>query len=429
MANLPWLVRFASFDETTPGTPPANAAAWQSESSTQVITDSLDVSGLGPAAIEDMRSQLNAQAKELNRVGLRNGEFPWKIYATGTGVTTGAGSQVAETMLARHLENGLGGIHRSNSTVCSGNGSTTTIQVTADTNFAEGGHIGWEHPTTGVVYIRQLMEESGANIWELDEALPIASATDDVIHGAITCYIDPDILANSNSSGRQMSHLIQFGSPAISEAETWVTIGCVNTISGLSWARDANPEFDITTMCANYTLPHESPPTGMSWSADPLGVAPSVVGPGGRVWFEDVGTTTIGSLCLAGLTLGIGVPRVRVATVTESAANMHGTCHYSVGRIAPTATLTLENFSTAEMTDWAAGTMKAFRVQAGTAPGFCFAVSMPNAEIATVPKRAVSDGNSGRTVELRAHQGDDNENTLFTTDTALTRAALKFVLC
>lgn len=47
MANLPWLVRLALFDETTPGTPPANAAAWQTQASIQVITDSVDVSNIG----------------------------------------------------------------------------------------------------------------------------------------------------------------------------------------------------------------------------------------------------------------------------------------------------------------------------------------------------------------------------------------------
>ncbi len=428
MANLPWLVRLAIFDETTPGTPPANAAAWQSQSSVQVITDSVDVSNIGPTVVADMRSQINAQGKELNLEGLREGEFPYKVYASGTGATTAAGAQVAETVLARILENALGGMHRSNSTACTA-GSTTSITVTADTNFAEGGHIAWQHPTTGELYIRQLMEESSANVWELDEALPQAAANTDVIHGCTTLYIDPDVLANSNSSGRQLSYLIQFGSPAISEAETWVTMGCVNGLNGLSWPRNQNPELDISVQYANCTLPHESPPTGMTWAADPLGVAPAVVGPNGRVWMQDVGTTTAASFCLASMELTPGVPRVRVPTVTESAANMHGTCHYSVGKIDPTVSIVLENFGTDEMDDWAAGQLKAFRVQAGTQPGFCFAVSMPNAEIATVPKRATSEGNSARKVDLRAHQGNDNDDTLFTTDTALTRAALKLVLC
>lgn len=428
MANLPWLVRLAIFDEITPGTPPANAAAWQSQSSVQVITDSVDVSNIGPTVVADMRSQINAQGKELNLEGLREGEFPYKVYASGTGATTAAGAQVAETVLARILENALGGMHRSNSTACTA-GSTTSITVTADTNFEEGGHIAWQHPTTGELYIRQLMEESSANVWELDEALPQAAANTDVIHGCTTLYIDPDVLANSNSSGRQLSYLIQFGSPAISEAETWVTMGCVNGLNGLSWPRNSNPELDISVQYANCTLPHESPPTGMTWAADPLGVAPAVVGPNGRVWMQDVGTTTAASFCLASMELTPGVPRVRVATVTESAANMHGTCHYSVGKIDPTVSIVLENFGTDEMDDWAAGQLKAFRVQAGTQPGFCFAVSMPNAEIATVPKRATSEGNSARKVDLRAHQGNDNDDTLFTTDTALTRAALKLVLC
>src|SRR5687767_4780152 len=200
MANLPYLINIAVADETTPGTPPADATAWASESRFQIVSDSFDPGSIKPIMVEDLRSQTNALARERMVEGLRVGEFPYQVYATGTGSTTAAGNQVSETLLSRLLENGLGGLHRSNSTTCNALGSTTTIVVAAETNFAEGAHIGWTHPDTGVVYIRRLLQNTSGTTWTLDEALPQASDDGDVIHGCITVYPDPDILANSNSS-------------------------------------------------------------------------------------------------------------------------------------------------------------------------------------------------------------------------------------
>src|SRR5687768_8009902 len=141
MANLPYLLNIALADETTPGTPPADATAWASESRFQIISDSLDPGTIKPSVVEDLRSQTNAYARERMVEGLRDGEFSYQVYASGTGSTTAAGNQVSETVLARILESGLGGVHRSNSTTCNALGSTTTIVVAAETNFAEGAHI------------------------------------------------------------------------------------------------------------------------------------------------------------------------------------------------------------------------------------------------------------------------------------------------
>src|SRR5687767_11811918 len=139
MANLPYLLNIAIADESTPGTPPADATAWASQSRFQIVSDSLDPGTIKPMMVEDLRSQTNAYARERMVEGLRVGEYSYQIYASGTGSTTAAGNQVSETVLARILECGLGGVNRSNSTVLSGGGHTTTsIQVTAETNFAEG---------------------------------------------------------------------------------------------------------------------------------------------------------------------------------------------------------------------------------------------------------------------------------------------------
>lgn len=430
MANLPYLLNIALFDETTPGTPPANAAAWASESRFQIVSDSFDPAGLKPQMIEDMRSQTNALDRERMVEGLRNGEFTYQIYASGTGSTTGAGTQVSETVLSRILENGMGGLHRSNSTVLSGGGHTTTsIQVTAETNFAEGAHIMWESPTTGECHVRRLLQNTSGTIWTLDEALPETPLDADVIHGCITIYPDPDVIANSNSSGRQLSYLMQLGAASISDAATFVAVGCVNTVSGISWPRNGMPTFDVSAMYATCVMPNESPPTSISWAAAPVGVAPAVVGPSGRVFFQNRGTTTQNTPCTASVEVAPGLPRTRVETVTEAADNMHGTCHYSISKPDSKVTLTLANFATTEWTNFATPTHKQFRTQAGTQPGFCFAMGAANCEVLP-PSWARANDTDARTVELRPHLGTDTTvgSNPFTTDTALTRAPFFFVL-
>lgn len=423
MANIPWLSRLAFADESTPGDPPANAAAWATETSIQHIRDSLSAENLFPEIVEDMRSQIHVGGNEVDLEGLRNGEFGYSLYLTGTGTTTTAGTQVAETALSRIVENWCGGIHRTNSTdlVAAGSHSATAIEVTADTDFAEGACIGWEHPDTGEVYIRRLVENTGTTVWTLDEALPQAADDGDVIHGAITLYQGDTVLASSNAAGRQLSYLLLFGEPTIDDTETFVTIGCVNNVTAFNWTRNEGPTIDVTAMWSNIVLPHESPPTSISWSDDPEGVAPAVVGPEGRVFFQDVGTTTQASFCLSSLSFNPGLTRSRVETVTEQTDNMQGTCHFSVARPEPEVTFVLTPWGTDELDDWEAGTFKQWRTQAGTTSGFVCALGISCASVRKVV-RAVQNDSSAREVTLKPHLGDkDTDNNPFTTDTELTR--------
>lgn len=423
MANHPHAGQLAIYDETTPFTPPANAAAWVAQARIQYVRDSLDPSSIKPAVVEDQRMQVNPLGRELNVKGLREGEIPFSVYAGGTGTTTTAGTQVAETPFSRLLESHLCGVHRTNSTACSDAGTTSTIEVTADTNFAEGAVIGWQHPTTGQIYARRLVEETAANTWSLDEDLPIASAVADVIHGAITIYPAPILMAQSNASGRQLSYWMQFGDPNIDQLETYVLIGCVNTIKAIKLNRGALPTIDLAVMYANHVLPSESPPTSISWNNPPVGVAPVAIGPEGRVFFQDVGTTAALGYCTSDVVFNPGLPRTRVPTVTEIADNAQGICHYSANFTQDAEIgFTLTPFALDEFADWAAGTLKQWRYQCGTAAGHIMAVGVPNGEVRDAPNRVVNSDATARRVMLRPHLGNDNTNNPFTTDTALTQA-------
>lgn len=421
MSNIPHVGMIAVFDETTPFTPPANAAAWQSQARFKFILDSLDVSGIKPAVVPDERSQTNPFGRDLNLKGLRGGELPVSIPATGTGVTTASGTQVAETVYARLLENHLGGMHRTNSTVLSGGGHTTTsIQVTSEANFAEGACIGWQSPTTGITHCRRLVTNTSGTIWTLDEALPETPLDADVIHGGITYFLDPEIMAQSNASGRQLSYLIQLGLATIDELETWVLIGCVNTIKSIKLNRGAPPSIDLSILYASHVLPSESPPTGMSWAAEPIDFAPSVVGPEGLVFFQDVATTTRQQYCTSDLVINPGFPRTAVETITEVDNNAQGVCHYSANfKTDAEVGFTLTPFATDEFADWANGTLKQFRYQTGTLPGGIFAFGVSQGEVREAPGRAVQNDATSRRVMLRP--GFYGSIAPFTTATDLTR--------
>jgi hypothetical protein len=392
----------AYFAETTPGTPPADASAWVS-SGTRIrhLQESLDVTGIVPVDLEDMRSQVNILDHELRVEGLRNGSHPISVYLTGTGTTTGAGSQVSSIALDALLGNALGGVDRSNSTTLSGTHSTTSIEVAADTNFAVGGHVAIQDANgDGKFYVRRLIENTSGTTWTLDEALPFTPADSDVVAGCTTIYVDPDVLADSNSSGRQFSWWLAKGGGS---AENWELTGCKLQLDSINVPRGELPTLDFTNHYSNFTAPNESPPDP-SWSANPSGVAPVATGPEVTSFIADYGTTTQNGVCVNNLEISPGVPILRDEVQTSNTSGMMGTCKYYLGRGETTATFMLP-FDTTYMADWAAGTYKVFRyANAPVSAGQGWAFGMPRAEVMLKPHRDVNGEESKQMVTLKAHR-------------------------
>lgn len=416
------LSELAFASETTPGTPPANAAAWVTDGTRfRHIPDSLELADVKPAALKDDRSHTHIFDKELNVEGLRNGSFSFQVYLTGSGATTADGNQISTTTLMALLENAMGGLHRSNTTDCAAMGahSATEIDVTDDTSFAVGGHILWEHPTTGEMYLRQLVENSGGNVWVLDEALPQAANDGDIIHGVATNYPDASVLDDSNASGRQLS---MWARKSGSNSEIWEFQGCKLQLSEISLSRGELPTITFECHYASFTAPHESPPQP-AWVDDPDGEAPVAVGPDVDVFLQDYGTTTANNACLSEATFSIGLPILRDEVTNEPQENMEGTCKYYVGDGDTTATLRVRPFSTDFFSDWDTGTFKVFRMsKRAAAEGQVFGITFPRAEIAEMPTRGTSGEKSTVDFMLRAHRNTSDIGT-----TELARA--QFCIC
>lgn len=396
-----YISEWATFPETTPGTPPANAAAWVSSGTRHNhIQENTTIEDFVATDIEVVQSEESVLDHQLRVEGLRNSSGPIGIYWTGTDVTTSAGSQVAQTSQSTLIENAMGGVHRTNSTVLSGSHSATSIEVVADTNFAVGAHIAWEHPTTGLLYCRRLLENTAGTTWSLDEALPQTAADDDVIHGCITHYVSESVLNDSAQSGRQFSMWYKKADLA---AHIYEVTGCKLQLDSISLPRDGLATLSFTRHSANFTAPHESPPDP-SWTDPPSGAAPTGIGPLHEGHIVDYGSTTSNNECVNDLEISIGLPILRDATQTTVNSGMQGTCKYYLGRGETTATL-MVNPDTAFMTDWDSGTYKNFRYSATPeSAGQGIAFHMPRAEILRTPIYGVNGEVSKYQLTCKAHR-------------------------
>ena len=398
-----YISEWATAPETAPGTPPANAAAWVSSGTRHNhIQENTKIEDLVATDIEVTQSEESVLDHQLRVEGLRNSQGEVGIYWTGTGVTTAAGSQVVQTSQSTLIENAMGGVQRTNSTTCAvgGSHSSTQIDVVADTNFAVGAHIAWEHPTTGRLYCRRLQSNPSGSVWTLDEALPQAASDGDVIHGCITHYVSESVLSDSAQSGRQFSMWYKKADLA---AHIYELTGCKLQLDSISLPRDGLATLGFTRHSCNFTAPHESPPDP-SWTSPPSGVAPTGIGPLHECQIVDYGSTSTNSECVNDLEVSIGLPILRDETQTTTNDGMQGTCKYYLGRGETTATLMVDP-DTSFLTDWDSGTYKNFRYSATPeSAGQGIAFHMPRAEILQAPIYGVNGEVSKYKLTCKAHR-------------------------
>ena len=398
-----YIKEWATAPETTPGLAPADAAAWIANGTRHNFTqEGTSIEDLVATDIEVTQSEESVLDHQLRVEGLKNSSGPIGKYWTGTGVTTSAGSQVTQTEQSTLIENSMGGVHRTNSTACrtGGTHSATQIDVDADTNFAIGAHIAWQHPTTGRLHCRRLLTNPSGSIWTLDEALPQAAADNDVIHGCITHYVSESVLNDSAVSGRQFSMWYKMADLA---AHIYVVTGCKLQLNSISLPRDGLAMLNFTRHSCNFTAPHQSPPDP-AWTTAPAGFAPTGIGPLHECQIQDYGDTTSNNEGVNDLEVTIGLPILRDAIQTTVNDGMQGTNKFYLGRGETTAGLMVDP-DTSYMTDWDNGTYKNFRY-AGTpaAAGQGIAFHMPRAEILRTPIYGENGETSKYQLTCKAHR-------------------------
>lgn len=392
--------QLAYFQEVTQGTGPADGAAWVA-GATQIrhLGETLDVSGIEQAVVEDERSQDDIFSVEYSVKGLRNTSFPFSVYMTGSGATTAPAAQISETPLMTLLEHCLGGLHRSNSTLLAGGGhTTTTINVTAATNIVHGCLIAVEDVTDGTIAVRRVLDVNTLAV-VLDEALPFTPVDTDIVHGMATIYVDETVLVDSSVGPTTMSWLIQKGLAAA--LENFEMNGCKTELKSISLQRGGLPTLAFETMAASFDPPGTAPtPT---WTATPSGFAPVSIGPDTVVTYQTQGTTTLAPIHVSDFSVEVGVPVVAVDTNTEVEDGMEGRQGYTTQPADTTVTMNIVPFGSSHWTQFAADTLRRVRFYKRANEGQLFAVHFSRCEIKP-PKRGTSGAVSSSQVMLRAHK-------------------------
>jgi hypothetical protein len=421
MSNIAPLSLLTYFPETTQGTPPANAAAWiASGVRLRHIAETLDVSGVERTLLTDERNQSRVFASELRIESIDNPEFPFAVYAHGTGATTAAGAQIATTapgyQLGLLLGHALGGITRGYSNECLVGSTTTVLNVTDASDHTVGEFVAVEYATAfspypdGTAWPRRIIElDTGStpNTITLDQALPQAPAAADPIHGCLVMYPDEDVIADSSAaSGRTRSYLVQKGLPAAGAGvrEAWEFRGCVETLQNFQWERGADMRFAFQVMAGSHGSPETAPwPTAWAANAE-LGLATLAFTPLTELWMVTEGVSTNTLVQISRFEVEPGVPRVRNETVTTGAANMHGTYGYSTAPAETLVTLAVTPFGLAQWTDQRASTYKTARLARLGPAGSGIAVHFERLSHVVTPKREAKGTNTDVMVQFKAHE-------------------------
>lgn len=425
MSNIAALSQLAYFDEVEQGTSPVDAAAWTSDGvRIRHLSETLDMSGVEVELPPDERNQYRVFASEERVVGIDNPEFPFAVYAHGTGAITADASQVATSVggyeLGHLLEHALGGLSRGWSTTVSGGASTTTtIDVTDASNYEPGEFVAIElganlpsrYPA-GTCFVRRILTVdtvADPDQITIDQALPAAPPAGAAVHGTIVSYIDEDILCDSTTGPYTRSWLVQKGMPGsvADRRESWVFRGCVSMLQALSLSRGETMQLAFNTMAGSHAPPSEAPwPTAWGSNVE-QGLAPFTIGPLCEVWLEDEGTTTNTTVSVSSFEIEPGVPRVRVETVTSEGQNMDATYGYATEPAETTITMQIDPFTVAQWTDQDAGQLKSLRWSKLAPAGSGFAVSFPKVAHIATPKRGINNATAATQVMFKALEDDD----------------------
>lgn len=394
----------AFYIESTPGTGPANAAAWNTAMGSLTtggrvrhIAESVDPSSFVQTMLEDMRSFDDSVMDHSQKVlGIKGGvDFSSDHYLHGLEVTTADATQAAATALSTVLAHVLGGSQRTNRTAISA-GSSTTATVASTTNITLGSIVAIVDTSAGdgIAYPRRVTDITGS-VLTFDEALPFTIASGDICHAAITLFFDEDELENPTT----WSWLLSKGRTG--SVANWEARGTASGLESIELGRNGLPIAKLKHLVASYATPEAL--SEVTWSdLTPDGAAPQHVGTRTTVWLQDYGTTTANGQHASEFKFSPGGTPVPIDTLTEVETGMPGRAGYSIDSDDSMIDLTVVPLANAHFTAHLAGTLKTVRLAKNAAPGLGWCVGFPRCEIAATPSHAAVGPVRGQKLSLRA---------------------------
>jgi len=397
------------YKEGAPCVPPAD---WTADG-TRIEFVSVNLDGVKQEWIVDPTAEDRhfAVGTRQRREGRRNGTFSVVCKLHGTGVVTADGATVAQTYLGTLLEHCMGGSHRRKSHVITG-GSTTAPTLDAVDGIVPGCMIAFEDTTSpdpqhdGMPVCRRVLSIAGLVV-TLSEALPFTPAAGDLVHGAITSYLDAHVLRDAVAAGGTLAWYVRHGDD---ESLNYRLDGCVMSpkIEGLS--PGGLPTLVLEGMCANFANGAADGLADIADLGEPEGQPQLSMSLEVTLSIQEVGNTAINSLDAAAVTFEPGFARSKVDTVTGRTYRFNGLATYSVTSGQTKLAVTLAEHTNEWYAGQAAG--KAYRITmtqpgagAGAGAGFC--LHLPRARIVETPGRGAAGDNHAVTLAFEAAEAND----------------------
>jgi len=407
----------AIYRETTAGTPPAD---WDADGQLVDFT-AMDAAGFSQTVITDgvIGDRIFAMGGRASILGMRSvGQFSSSHYLTGHGQTPASGSAPTVTFLSDLLQLALGGRRLVTARAVTG-GTATAPTVDAVTGLDVGDFMAFEDLTSpsaansGKCYVRRIVDIDTLTL-TLDESLPFTPADGDAARGTIVIYIDTATIQSTGGiSGATASLKVQRGDVAAAASQVWEATACVPTLEIDSIERDGVPTIGLTWGVGAWKT-YADGITKTTWSAAKTALASAIVPPraigiGSTVWLQAYGTATSVCRSAASVSIGVGVPRPQIETVTECTSGLHGIAGYTTEQADTTIELVLGNLTAVDYEALLqAGTYQVFRYAHTGAYGRGWAIHCPRVTISATPSASEAGPNLATTLSLRATEDLDN---------------------
>lgn len=402
----------------TESAPCVPTGSW--DSATWIEFVSLDLANVKEALIVDPTLERRGMAvgKRKRIRGIRNVEWTAGLKVHGTGATTSADAQVAETYLMTILKWCMGGLHRSytRAIASAADAHTLTVGVGKTTGFIPGCMVYVEDTTSpsaaneGKLHLRRVVSvNAGTDTITLSENLPFTPASGDVIHGTGTLYIDESYLESAVRSGsiRTLSWFAKFTKG--DDEHLFQLEGTVGSFALQGLGRGELPSLQLSMMSANFLV---SDKDGLAEPTPTAAVGKPQLANGLDVLFNvgDYGDETLATKPVNALSFDPGLTRSTVPSVTEDLDRFEGLADYSFTPGETKLSATLVPYASAwygALKDGDEHRLTHYQPGPGSGPGKAWGLHIPRAQLIATPSRVDVEQVHGVSLEWGAMIPDD----------------------